>query len=343
MLTVAASVLIASILIYAYQRTKPPPPKITGTPTGPPVTSPRIRLSDGRHLAYREKGVPKENSRYKVILVHGYDSSKDLYLPLSQEVMDELGLYVVTFDRAGYGESVPNPKRNVKSEAFDIQELADQLQLGPKFHVIGLSIGTHAVWACLKYIPHRLSGVTLVVPVINYWWPSFPPKLANEVFEKQLRREQWKLRIAHYAPGLLYWWMTQKLFPNDSVMEILFNKRDVETIKQMSQVPMPNEYEIRQQGEYESLHRDLIVHFGNWEFDPMELKSPFPQNEGCVYLWQGHEDKLVPYELQRYLAKQLPWIRYHEVPDGGHLMIHEKCFCEAIFRELSHGEEPTIK
>lgn len=69
--------------------------------------------------------------------------------------MDEMSLYVVTFDRAGYGESDPNPNRNVKSEAFDIQELADILQLGPKFNVIGVSIGTYAVWACLKYIPHR--------------------------------------------------------------------------------------------------------------------------------------------------------------------------------------------
>lgn len=69
--------------------------------------------------------------------------------------MEELGLYVVTYDRAGYGESDPNPKRSVKTEAFDIQQLADQLQIGQKFHLIGLSIGTHAVWGCLKYIPHR--------------------------------------------------------------------------------------------------------------------------------------------------------------------------------------------
>lgn len=72
-----------------------------------------------------------------------------------QELIDELGLYLVTFDRAGYGESDPNPKRTVKSEAFDLQELADQLGLGPKFHVIGVSIGTHVIWGCLKYIPHR--------------------------------------------------------------------------------------------------------------------------------------------------------------------------------------------
>ncbi|XLR41135.1 hypothetical protein S83_025795 [Arachis hypogaea] len=343
MLGIAACVVVVSVVIYAYKRIMPPPPK------GPPViTSPRIKLRDGRHLAYSERGVLRENATYKVILVHGYDSSKDIYLPLSQEVMAELGLYIVTYDRAGYGESDPNPKRNVKSEAFDIQELADQLHLGSKFYLIGMSIGTYPVWACLKYIPHRLAVVSLVVPVINFWWPYFPPKLVKREFEKQLKRDQWKLRIAHYAPGfVLYWWMTQKFFPRDSISErhpILLNKRDLETMQQMSQVPMPNQHKIRQQGEYESLYRDMMVHFGDWEFDPMELQNPFPQNDEAsyVYLWQGHEDKLVPFELQRFLARQLPWIRYHEVPDGGHFIIHEKHFCEAIFRELLLGEQPKI-
>ena len=64
-------------------------------------------------------------------------------------------MYIVSFDRAGYGESDPNPKRSVRSEAFDIQELADQLKLGPRFYIIGMSLGTYPVWACLKYIPHR--------------------------------------------------------------------------------------------------------------------------------------------------------------------------------------------
>ncbi|XP_030957406.1 uncharacterized protein LOC115979493 isoform X1 [Quercus lobata] len=345
MFTVAASVLVVSAVIYVYRSVKPPPPKICGTPNGPPVSSPRIKLNDGRHLAYRERGVAKEHAKYKVILVHGFDSSKDIYLPLSQDTMDELGVYILSFDRAGYGESDPNPNRSVKSEAYDIQELADQLKLGQKFYVIGMSIGTHPIWACLKYIPHRLAGVTLVVPVINYWWPSFPPKLKNEAYKKQLKRDQCKLRIAHYAPALLYWWMTQKFFPYSSILQrhpIILNKRDLQTVQKMSQEPMPNEHKIRQQGVYESLHRDMMVHFGNWEFDPMELKNPFPDNEASVHLWHGHEDKLVPYELQRYVAKKLPWIRYHEVSDGGHLMIHESSLCVAMFRELLLGEEPII-
>ncbi|KAL5830853.1 hypothetical protein ACOSQ4_016207 [Xanthoceras sorbifolium] len=342
----AAIVLVAGfVVVYTYESIKPPPPKICGSPNGPPVESPRIKLTDGRHLSYRERGVSKERAKFKVILVHGFDSSKDIHLPLTQEVMEELGVYILTFDRAGYGESDPNPKRTVESEAFDIQELADQLNLGPKFYVIGISIGTYSVWACLKYIPHRLAGATLVVPVINFWWPSFPPKLAKEVFRKQLKRDQVKLTIAHHFPALVYWWLTQKLFPYSSILQrhpILFNKRDLETIQQMPQEPNPHEHKVRQQGVYESLHRDIMVHFGKWKFDPMKLKNPFPNNEASVFLWEGHNDKLVPFELQRYVAKKLPWIRYHEVADGGHLLIHERAACEAIFRQLLLGEEPSI-
>ena len=64
-------------------------------------------------------------------------------------------MYLLSYDRAGYGESDPNPKRSVKSEAFDMQELADQLEIGPRFYVIGISMGAYAAWSCLKHIPHR--------------------------------------------------------------------------------------------------------------------------------------------------------------------------------------------
>ncbi|EPS68327.1 hypothetical protein M569_06445, partial [Genlisea aurea] len=143
-------------LSYAYTAIKPPPPKICGSPGGPPVTSPRVKLHDGRHLAYREKGVAKEKAKHKIIVSHGFGDSKDFYLPISQEVMEEYAIYILQYDRAGYGESDPNPSRSVKSEAFDIQELADALRLGPKFYVMGISLGAYASYSCMRYIPHRL-------------------------------------------------------------------------------------------------------------------------------------------------------------------------------------------
>lgn len=73
----------------------------------------------------------------------------------SQEFIQELGVYVVGFDKPGYGESDPHPNRTVKSLALDIEELGDQLGLGSKFYVIGNSMGGQDIWGCLKYIPSR--------------------------------------------------------------------------------------------------------------------------------------------------------------------------------------------
>ncbi|GAB2234831.1 hypothetical protein Droror1_Dr00004098 [Drosera rotundifolia] len=341
----AVLVLGASFVIWAWKSLTPPAPRICGKPNGPPVTSKRVKLSDGRHLAYREYGVAKGSAKFRVVVVHGIDSSKDFFLPLSQEFMEELGLYIVAYDRPGYGESDPNPNRTVKSETFDLEEFADKLQLGSKFYLVGLSMGSYVSWGSLRYIPHRLAGVALVVPVINYWWPSFPRKLPDKALKRIPKSDARMLWISHHVPGLLFWWLTQKWFPSSEVMNrspVVFCEKDMETIVMMSQLPPGNEPNPCQQGDSESRYRDLKLGFGSWEFDPMELKNPFPDNPGVVRLWQGYEDRLVPYKLQRFLVEKLPWIKYHEIPGHGHLIIHETALCEAIFKSLLLGEEPSI-
>ena len=97
----------------------------------------------------------------------------------------------------------------------------------------------------------------------------------------------------------------------------------------------------RQQGIYESIHRDLLVAFGNWEFDPMNITNPFPTNEGSVHIWQGYEDRLVLVELQRYISKKLPWIQYHEVPEGGHMFMLVDDWTDKIIKTLLVGEEAS--
>lgn len=76
-------------------------------------------------------------------------------LRTSQEIVEELGLYIVSFDRPGYGESDPDPKRTPKSMALDIEALADQLKIGDRFYLISFSMGGQTVWGALRYIPHR--------------------------------------------------------------------------------------------------------------------------------------------------------------------------------------------
>ncbi|CAI9097746.1 OLC1v1034227C1 [Oldenlandia corymbosa var. corymbosa] len=333
-------VFFIGLFAWVFQAARPPPPKTCGSPNGPPVTAPRIKLSDGRHLAYKEVGVAKDKAKYKVVFVHGFDSCRHDMPPLSQDTAETLGIYVVAFDRPGYGESDPHSNRTLSSMASDVEELADKLGLGSKFYLVGFSLGGQALWPCIKYIPHRLAGAALLAPVTNYWWRGFPSNLSSEAFKKEFLRDQWGLRVAHYAPWLTYWWTTQKLFPRHSVVvqspEVL-SAQDLEIVTKFRPV---REYEaqVRQQGEFESLCRDLIIGFGNWEFEPMDLENPFPNNEGSVHIFQGDEDMLVPASLQRYIAEKLPWIHYHELPGAGHMFPLAEGMMDNIVKTLTKGE-----
>ncbi|KAG9160872.1 hypothetical protein Leryth_008679 [Lithospermum erythrorhizon] len=314
---------------------RPPPPKICGEPGGPPITGPRIKLRDGRYLSYQEQGVAKETAKYKMVFVHGTSTNKHDAWIATSGLAQELGAYIVSFDRPGYGESTPNPNRTIKSTALDIEDLADQLGLGPKFYVVGYSMGGQSVWGCLKYIPHRLAGATLVAPVINYWWPGFPKKLKAKELSEQLRQDQFALRVAHYAPWLLYWWNTQNWFSGSSVIrgKARMTPQDIEFIIKSHANGNPKEYSTKQ-GMYESYMRDMMIGFGKWEFDPMDLKDPFAGQEGAVHLWHGSSDGLVPVALQRYIAERLPWIHYHEIPKGGHLFCYADDVKDDILRTL---------
>ncbi|CAN1134123.1 hypothetical protein LINPERPRIM_LOCUS16290 [Linum perenne] len=322
-------VILIGVLAWGYQAIQPPPPKICGSTGGPLVTAPRIKLRDGRHLAYQERGVSKDSAKIKVIFIHGLHSCRlnDVIANYtSPELVEELGIYFVSYDRPGYGESDPDPSRSVKSQALDVEELADQLGLGAKFYLIGYSLGGQLTWGCLKYIPHRLAGVSILTPATNYWWTGFPSNLSGAALKKQAPCDYWSLSVAHYAPWLTYWWNTQKWFPVFGVISRsphILSRQDMEIAVKLAAQGVDNivvyqKVHTLQQGEYESIHRDLNIGFGTWEFDPMDLENPFWGSEVQVHMWQGDEDYLVPAMLQRYVASRLSWVKYHEVPGSGH-------------------------
>uniref|UniRef100_A0A0D3B2B3 AB hydrolase-1 domain-containing protein n=1 Tax=Brassica oleracea var. oleracea TaxID=109376 RepID=A0A0D3B2B3_BRAOL len=390
MLLIIVSILVC-LVCYIYRTLRPPPSRICGTPRGPPVTARRVKLSDGRHLAYRESGVDRDNAKYKIIVVHGFGSSKHMDFPISKDLVEEQGLYFVFFDRAGYGQSDPHPSRTIKSEAYDIQELADKLNLGPKFYVIGVSLGAYSVYSCLKYIPHRLAGAVLVVPFVPYSGEdeSGVLKRVKGSFSDQentvvcvldnfdgnsmkvaellillivmrvyffkvcgltdftsfstcsvlLQVRMCTYLLLVYGPvrshlGFPAWRLRYTEIVVISGSKALRSNKDLVIIKKKQENPNPLMRKARQQGDHECLHRDMIAGFTTWEFDPTELENPFEEGVGSVHMWQGMEDRMIPREINQYISKRLPWIKYHEVPGYGHLLNAEEEKCEDIIKAL---------
>jgi len=66
----------------------------------------------------------------------------------------------------------------------------------------------------------------------------------------------------------------------------------------------------------------------------LDIQNPFPNNEGSVHLWQGDDDLVVPVTLQRYIAQNLPWIHYHELPGSGHLFHNADRVSVTIIKSL---------
>ncbi|KAB2607779.1 hypothetical protein D8674_010947 [Pyrus ussuriensis x Pyrus communis] len=183
-------------------------------------------------------GVPKDNAQHKIVYVHGIDNCRHDAV-VAETMSPTWGSMVLLLTDLGDGESDPNPKRTVKSRATDIEELADQLGLGHRFYVIGFSMGGQVIWSCFKFIPHRIAGAALLAPVVNYWWTGIPANLSSQAYSQQLLQDQWAVRVSHYTPWLTYFWNTQKWFPGSSLLA---------------------------HGEFESIHRDMNVGFGTWEF-----------------------------------------------------------------------------
>ncbi|EEE55705.1 hypothetical protein OsJ_04141 [Oryza sativa Japonica Group] len=280
MVALSKLVLITAVALlgWAYKVARPPPPPILGGPGGPPVSSPRVQLKDGRHLAYREAGVGREIAKYKIIFSHGFASTKESDFPVSQELAEELGIYLLYFDRAGYGDSDANPKRGLKSDATDVEELADKLQLGEKFYVVGTSMGGYVAWSCLNYIPYRLAGVALVVPAVNYWWPM-PASVSASAYRKLDVGDRRTFWIAHHMPWLFYAWFNQKWFRISPIVEgkpEAFTEKDWEILAEIQRTGQLDRGRATKQGAYHSLCRDATILFGAWEFDPTAIENPFP-------------------------------------------------------------------
>ncbi|KAI4995624.1 hypothetical protein ZWY2020_035527 [Hordeum vulgare] len=87
-----AAAMLGSLAGWLSRAADPPAPKVCGSPGGPPVTAPRVTLRDGRHLAYCESGVAKEQARFKVVFSHGFTGSREDSVRATQVLQTFSGL-----------------------------------------------------------------------------------------------------------------------------------------------------------------------------------------------------------------------------------------------------------
>jgi pimeloyl-ACP methyl ester carboxylesterase len=126
-----------------------------------------LETRDGRTLAYGLWGDP---DGFPVLSLHGTPGCRLGRWP-REELYVELGVCLVTHDRAGYGRSDRNHGRRVVDEVADVGALADELGFD-RFSVSGGSGGGPHVLACAALLPDRVERATCDVGIAPLGTPG---------------------------------------------------------------------------------------------------------------------------------------------------------------------------
>jgi len=118
----------------------------------------------GRTVAFATWGDP---GGFPILVLHGTPGCRLERWP-REELYQELGVYIVTHDRAGYARSDRRHGRRVADEVDDVLLLADTLGFD-RFGVSGGSGGGPHALACAALIsPERLIRVSCVVGIVPF-------------------------------------------------------------------------------------------------------------------------------------------------------------------------------
>jgi pimeloyl-ACP methyl ester carboxylesterase len=122
-----------------------------------------VHVDDGRSVAYAEWGDP---GGVPVIALHGTPGGR-LGRPPDEEKIRELGIRLITYDRAGYGWSDRHRGRRVVDCVGDVAAIADELGID-RFATMGGSGGGPHVLAVAARLGDRVIRAHCVVGLAPY-------------------------------------------------------------------------------------------------------------------------------------------------------------------------------
>ncbi|KAL2643170.1 hypothetical protein R1flu_010757 [Riccia fluitans] len=283
-----------------------------------------VRLLNGRRICYREQGVSREEAKRQLIVIHGLGSSRLASMPgVSDTLLKAYGVRIVAIDRPGYGRSDIDEEQTFKSTVQDIEKVADTLNMGENFWLLGYSFGGAFCWACARYIPHRLAGVALWAPVGSFYWKGILDEERHAMLNEILFENRFIFGVGRYFPSWVIRLYTKYIVrPGTSWVKYLEKKLSEPDRKHLL-IYGPGGSLIRDNVESLTTNRgygmtkDLELLVSDWGFEPEEVARVY---KGSFQIWQGQEDNLVPKSLQRWVKNNVPdLVELYELPNEGHL------------------------
>jgi pimeloyl-ACP methyl ester carboxylesterase len=289
-----------------------------------------LPLSDGRVLEVEVSG---PDGAIPLVVHHGTPGERSQYPPFA-EAAEARGLRYVSYSRPGYGGSSRRPDRAVADCTADTAAILAHLGADRCYTVGGSGGGPHAL-ACAALLADRVLACATVAGV--------GPFGAQDLdFLAGMGRENHKeFGAALAGPTALQAYLEQEA-------ETFAGVTGEQVAAALGDLASPVDVAALT-GEFAayvaaSFRQALANGIWGWFDDDLAFTRPWGfdlDRIGVpVVVWQGGQDRMVPFDHGRWLAARLPSAKAKLLPEEGHLSIAVDKFGEIIGELVASA--PTV-
>ena len=280
-----------------------------------------VDVGGGRVLDVWVEGDPTGDV---VVWHHGTPGSGLPYPPFVEEARRR-GLRLVTYSRPAYGDSTRHVGRSVGDCAADVARILDALGVDRFFTGGGSGGGPHAL-ACASLVPNRVLAAVSVAGVTPYGAPG------TDFLAGMGRENVVEFGAALEGPGALKEWMDEHAAelgeagsPDDLIaaMGDLVSEVDRASLTGAFGAFLVEDWHIALRNGYWGWFDDDLAFTRDWGFDPTTIAVP-------VAVWQGRQDRFVPFAHGEWLAEHVPRARVHLYEEHAHLSLAIASFGEIL-------------
>ena len=270
-----------------------------------------MTLPDGRTFEYLVEGDP---DGYPLVHHHGTPGAA-VPFPKYAEAAKERGLKLIQYSRAGYAGSSPRPGRAVADVTDDVAALLDHLG-DDDFITLGWSGGGPHSLACAARLPVRCRAAATGAGVAPYHAEGldFLDGMGPENHEE--------FGAALDGPEKLVPYLKKEAATLTSVTAEQIADALGGLVSEVDKAYATGEYAERTlrvfqravENGVDGWRDDDLAFTRDWGFALDDITVP-------VSIWQGAQDRMVPFAHGKWLAEHVPGARVHLDDDQGHLSL----------------------
>ncbi len=275
-----------------------------------------VALADGGTAGFAEYGAPDGRP---VLAMHGAPACRLMFAAADLAAKAQ-GLRIFAPDRPGYGLTPSNVGATLAERTLWLRSVVDALGLD-RFAVLAVSGGSPYAVSLAASLKDRITALALVSPMGPVADYADSPDAALDpvsfMHDRFFMHMPYRTWLTHPLGDLSAWMFRHGPEMFTGLLPKLATSADARILSRSDVAERMRAMTLeafRQGGSGGTA--DLEIFGRPWAVDLSAITTP-------AIVWQGTDDHVVPPQAARWLARQLPNCRLHNLEGAGHFWVFE--------------------